>query len=299
MPQLISVKNYAQTFGEKEVVHDLSFDVQQGEIFAFLGANGSGKTTTIRALLGIIPATRGELLIGGKRFSSKDSTMLGYLPEERGLYTSASVMETMRYFGELKGLAAAAIDRWAKNYLEHVGLSEKLHAKIKELSSGQQQKIQLGITIINEPQLLVLDEPTKGLDPVNRELLMQILLDLNKKGTTVVFITHQMEEVEEIADRLVMIKNGHRVLYGSVNEVRESFGRSAIHVEYAGELPTSGNLFTAKVLKNKAELVPKPGISSRQIFSYLASQNIDVKKFAVAAPSLQEIFVEVSRDANK
>jgi ABC-2 type transport system ATP-binding protein len=203
------------------------------------------------------------------------------------------------YFGELKGLSRSAIQLWATEYLERVGLHDKLHSRVKELSSGQQQKIQLGITIINQPKLLVLDEPTKGLDPVNRELLMNILLEMNKQGSTVIFITHQMEEVEEIADRLVMIKNGRRVLYGGINEVREGFGKNTVHLQFSGLLPRNDALYSAKVTKNIAEITPAQKVSTQEIFSFLASQEINITKFEVAAPSLHEIFVEVSKDAKK
>ena len=299
MTHAVNVQNYSQTFGTRTVVHDLSFDVRQGEIFAFLGANGSGKTTTIRALLNLIPASKGELQIFDKHYASSDAGLLGYMPEERGLYVSATVRDTMLYFGELKGLSATQINQWTEEYLARVGLADKINARIKELSSGQQQKIQIGITIINQPKLLILDEPTKGLDPVNRELLMQILLDLNKKGSTVVFITHQMEEVEEIADRLVMIKNGRRVLYGNVQEVRESFGKNTIYVNFKGQLPHNDHLFDAKIATNTAELTPLHGISTQEIFKFLAQNNAQIQKFEIAAPSLQEIFVEVSNDKTK
>lgn len=223
---IITVQNFSKKFGQTTVISDLSFEVMRGEVFAFLGANGSGKTTTIRTLLGIYEADQGELLINGKKYSQEQSSLLGYLPEERGLYTSSRVLEVLIYFGQLKGLDVKEAKKRALDFLEQVGLLDKQNLHISKLSSGQQQKIQLGITIINRPELLILDEPTKGLDPVNRALFMDILLGLNKQGSTIIFSTHQMDEAERIADRLVMIKKGKRALYGDINEVKSSYGNN-------------------------------------------------------------------------
>ncbi|MBU2229048.1 DUF4162 domain-containing protein, partial [Patescibacteria group bacterium] len=219
-----------------------------------------------------------------------------YLPEERGLYTSERVIDTMTYFGELKGMSAKEAKQWSLEYLEKVGLHDKARLKVKKLSSGQQQKIQLGITIINKPELLILDEPTKGLDPVNRTLLMDMLVDMKEKGSTIIFITHQMEEVEKIADRLVMIKDGKRLLYGEVDEVKEQFGEDRVHVRYRGQLPKNDDLYSiADETNNTASLILKDNIVPKQVLSFLASDEIKVTKFEVAAPSLDEIFVMVSK----
>ena len=167
MENIITIKNFYKSFGSKKVIENLSFEVKQGEIFAFLGANGSGKTTTIRCLLQIYKADKGELLINNKIYSAKMSSMLGYLPEERGLYLNSNVLDTLIYFAQLRGVDKKEAKKRGLEFLEKVGLIDKSNSKISKLSSGQQQKIQLGITIINKPELLILDEPTKGLDPVN------------------------------------------------------------------------------------------------------------------------------------
>jgi len=296
MEPAISIKNFSKFFGEIQVVSDLSFDVNQGEIFAFLGGNGSGKTTTVRCLLNIMQPDSGELFLLGKKYTTDLASSVGYLPEERGLYTTSKVLETMIYFGTIKGLSEVTSKKWSLEYLERVGLISKINEKIKKLSSGQQQKIQLGITMINDPKILILDEPTKGLDPVNRELLMAMLEEKNKQGTTVIFITHQMEEVEKIADRLVMIKDGQKILYGDLQEVKNKFGENIIHLEFAGKLVQANKLFTAKIEHNTAEIVPQENVSTEEILRYLLSQELSIRKFNVAAPSLQEIFVKVSKE---
>lgn len=222
---IVSVSHFKMNFGNNTVVKDLSFSIKRGEVFGFLGSNGSGKTTTIRALLGLYEPTGGKLLINGKPFSpSANAQTIGYLPEERGLYKKEKVLDIMRYFGELKGLSANIAEQRSRAYLKRVGLSEYADTKLEKLSGGQQQKIQLGVTIINNPKLLILDEPTKGFDPVNRRLLMDIVKEHQNAGATVIFITHQMDEVERLCDRVLLLKDGVARAYGTVSEVRKSFG---------------------------------------------------------------------------
>ena len=264
---IIEVSHFSKRFGTTTVVDDLSFEVERGEVFAFLGANGSGKTTTIRTLLGVYEQDEGDLFIDGRPYTPEQAGMLGYLPEERGLYATSPVLETLVYFGELKGLRRAEAIKRATDYLERVGLADKAKVNLKKLSGGQQQKVQLGATIINEPELLILDEPTKALDPVNRALLMDLLLELNRGGSTIVFITHQMEEVERIAERLVMIHEGERALYGSLHEVKAAFSDNSLRVEFAGTFPEHPDLYEAKVSKGTALVMPRAG---RRLTAHLA-----------------------------
>lgn len=235
---IVSVKNFRMDFSGKTVIKDLSFDIQKGEVFGFLGSNGSGKTTTIRALLGIYPPTGGELLIDGQPFSVSSGIKLGYLPEERGLYKKESVMDIMIYFGCLKGLTKKEARNSAEEYLARVKLSDKANTRLDKLSGGQQQKIQLGITIMNNPELLILDEPTKGFDPVNRRLLMDIIQEHQESGATIIFVTHQMEEVERLCDRIILIKDGTSYAYGTVADVKSKFNNKSlddIFVEIYGD----------------------------------------------------------------
>lgn len=237
MKNIVEVKNFRMDFGDKTVIRDLSFEVKKGEIFGLLGANGSGKTTTLRALLGFYAPTHGELLVDGKVYDPEDtSVVVGYLPEERGLYRKESVIDTMVYFGELKGLSNPR--EWALGYLERVGLLDKANEKVEKLSGGQQQKVQLGITVMGNPKLLILDEPTKGFDPMNRKLLMTIINELHQKGTAVVLITHYMDEVERLCDRILLLKDGVARAYGDIKAVRKEFGGKTldeIFVEIYGE----------------------------------------------------------------
>jgi ABC-2 type transport system ATP-binding protein len=295
MKNIISIQNFSKSFGKNQVIKDLSFDVEQGEIFAFLGANGSGKTTTIRTLLGMLKPDSGKLLVNGRIYTPEMSNILGYLPEERGLYLSSPVFDTLVYFAELKGVKRNEAKLRAEEFLKEVELWDKKDINIGKLSSGQQQKIQLGITIINKPELLILDEPTKGLDPVNRELFLQMFLNLNKQGSTIIFSTHQMEETEKIANRLVMIKSGERVLYGDVIEVKSQFGTNNIQFNFRGKFPENKKLYTFKLSPNFAEITPNKNVSPKDILEFLLNSNIEINRFEVSAPSLNEIFIKVSK----
>ncbi len=224
---IVEAKNFKMKFGNKTVIEDLSFEVKRGEIFGLLGANGCGKTTTVRVLLGFYAPTAGELLVDGKKYNPEDSRItVGYLPEERGLYRKENVIDTMMYFGELKGLKNPR--EWSIKYLERVGLLDKLNEKIEKLSGGQQQKIQLGITIMGSPKLLILDEPTKGFDPMNRRLLMEIIEELHQKGTAIIMITHYMDEVERLCDRALLLKDGVARAYGRISEIKKEFGGKSL-----------------------------------------------------------------------
>lgn len=228
MEPIISIAHFKMQFGKTEVIKDLSFEVKRGETFGFLGSNGSGKTTTIRALLGIYQPTAGELLVGGKPYSVSSGIKLGYLPEERGLYKKEPVIDIMTYFGQLKGMSRLDARQKSLDFLKRVDLLDKAKTRLDKLSGGQQQKVQLGITVIDNPELLILDEPTKGFDPVNRRLLMEIIEEHQSKGATVVMITHQMEEVERLCDRILLLKDGAARAYGTVASVRKQFGGKSL-----------------------------------------------------------------------
>ncbi len=294
---IISIKNFKLSFGDKEIIRGLSFNVKKGEIFGFLGSNGSGKTTTIRALLGIYQADSGELLINGEEFSPERIGAIGYLPEERGLYKKEKVIDVMQYFGRLKGLSKKEAQEFSKKYLKRVGLEDKANLNIDKLSGGQQQKIQLGITIMGKPELLILDEPTKGFDPVNRQLLMDIIEEENARGATIMMVTHQMEEVEKICNRALLLKNGKMKAYGTVDEIRNKFGEQRIILEFVGELPKSDKFEIIKKEANYAELSLKA--DSQEILKELVSKNLQIINFKVQKSTLNEIFLNIYGEENE
>lgn len=225
---IIEVNDFSMEFGSFKAVKKLNFEVLRGETFGLLGSNGSGKTTTLRALLGVYLPTKGELLINGKAYLPEGEVRLGYLPEERGLYKNEPVIDAMIYFGRLKGMSKKAAREWSLEFLEQVDLADKAKVRLKKLSGGQQQKIQLGVTVMNNPELLILDEPTKGFDPVNRRLLMRIVEQQQKRGATVIYVSHDMSEVERLCDRILLLKDGQAVAYDSVKAVKKAHGGKSL-----------------------------------------------------------------------
>jgi ABC-2 type transport system ATP-binding protein len=296
---LVFIDHFRMDFGRTTVIRDLSFDIRRGETFGFLGSNGSGKTTTIRALLGIYQPTAGVLHIDGRVFRPEDGDRLGYLPEERGLYKKESVIDIMVYFGKLKGLSGEAARAWSVSYLERVGIGEKEKVRLDKLSGGQQQKVQLGVTIMNEPELLILDEPTKGFDPVNRRLLMDIIDDQKKAGATVMMVTHQMEEVERLCDRIILLKDGGSRAYGTVEEVQEQFGGTVVKLEFTGTLPESANYTIGTHEGSYAELELHDSMDPALVLRELVASGLEVRRFAPTRKSLDDIFVEVYGDENQ
>jgi len=293
---LVSIENFKMTFGNTTVIEDLSFTIKSGEIFGFLGCNGSGKTTTIRALLGLYEPTAGKLLINGKPFDpSTIGGKLGYLPEERGLYKKESVIDVMTYFGKLKGMKGGEAKKWSQNYLERVELADKAKIRLDKLSGGQQQKVQLGVTIMNNPELLILDEPTKGFDPINRRLLLDIIDEQNKNGAGVIMVTHQMEEAERLCERAILLKNGKAEAYGTIDEIKDNFGGQRIILHYSGTIPSRPRLYAIKNQdKTFAELAPKENVNPQRILRELvAFEGLEISTFDVQKPSLDEIFVSI------
>jgi len=295
---IVHIRHFRMDFGSQTVVRDLSFDVQAGETFGFLGSNGSGKTTTLRALLGIYQPTAGTLHIAGKTFEPRDGARLGYLPEERGLYKKESVLAVMVYFGMLKGLSRKEATSRSLAYLDRVSLADKATTRVDKLSGGQQQKIQLGVTIMNDPQLMILDEPTQGFDPVNRRLLMDIIEEQKRAGATVIMVTHQMEEVERLCDRVILLKDGVSEAYGTIEEVQDLYGGTVIRLSHCGQLPASDLYDITAAQGDYAELSPRAGTDEAEILRELVQRGVAVRSFTTARTSLEEIFIRVYGEQN-
>lgn len=290
----ISVRDFVMRFGDRDVVDGLSFDVAPGETFGLLGSNGSGKTTTIRALLGITTPTSGTLHIDGAPYRPATGG-IGYLPEERGLYRKESVLDVMTYFGTLRGLRRAEAAAWSTDYLARVGLADRAKLRVDKLSGGQQQKVQLGITIMDRPRLLILDEPTKGLDPVNRRLLLDLVDERRADGATVVLVTHHMDEVERLCDRILLLKDGRAAAYGSIPDVQDAFGGAVARVQLTGSVPRSPLYRLARHEGHVAHLVPAEdaSVDGADILASLVAAGVHVTGFEMRRIPLDEIFVQV------
>ena len=292
----VEVCSIWKRFSGRAVVQDVSFTVEPGEVLGMVGPNGAGKTTTIRMLLDIIQPDEGTVLLFGRPFSREHRTLLGYLPEERGLYRDLRVGETLEYLGTLKGMRRSDARRRAEEVLKRLDMTEHGSKKIAELSRGMGQLIQLAATIIHEPRLLILDEPFSGLDPLNVRLMKEVLGQLRENGVAIILSTHQMNQVEEFCDQVLMINQGRVVLYGSLEEVRSSFGEGSILVE-ATELP-EGLPGVLKVNDHCTyqELVMADDSSSKDVFRALAEREIEVRRFQVAKLPLEKIFVRIVRE---
>ncbi len=293
---IITVENLTKIFGSRKVLNELSFEVEKGSVMAFLGSNGSGKTTTIRCLLGIYKPTSGIALINDEPYSSKLSNLIGYLPEERGLYKDVTVEELFRYFFELRGIDSKAADKSIHEYLERVGLLDHISKKTQHLSAGMQQKVQIGLCILHNPEVLILDEPFNKLDPINRDLFMGIFKDLNKNGTTILYSTHIIDEAQKLADSILIIKDGGKKAYGPLLDVRKSFGKKSIDIEFTGTFPTNDILYTFRAYHNKAELFPRDGVSIEEILPFLIEKKLKILNFALDYPTLNEIFIQINND---
>lgn len=296
---MLKVENVVKYYGDLLAVDNLSFTVDDGEIFGLLGLNGAGKTTTFRMILGLIDDYKGNITLDGKKIDYNETDKIGFLTEERSLLTKLTVLEQITYYGVLKGIPEGDIPKKLDYWLEVFGITEYKNKKIKELSKGNQQKVQFISAIINEPKLLILDEPFSGLDPINVELFKKVILDFKKKGTSIIFSSHRMEHVELFCDRLVVLVKGKSVLAGYLKDIKKKYKKKNILVK--GEIDTKKLLDcpgVENITKERDEYIIS--ISSEEytsgLFKEIAKYN-NITKFSVEDPSLNEIFINTVGDS--
>jgi ABC-2 type transport system ATP-binding protein len=292
----VRFEGVVKRFGEFTAVAGLDLEVPRGTIFGILGPNGAGKTSSIRMLMNIFGPDEGRIEVLGAPMTEVTKARLGYLPEERGLYKKMRMRELLRFFGRIKGRDDAFLDPRIDRWTARMGLSDWVTRRVEELSKGMAQKVQFLATILHEPELVVLDEPFAGLDPVNRDFLRDVVLELRRGGTTVVFSTHVMEQAETLCDRIVLIHRGRLKLSGTVDEVRRREGREAAFVGFEGA-PGAGWLGLPGVTAvtdqgNEAELALETGADRRALLTALMARGT-VRKFEVRTASLNEIFKRV------
>ncbi len=291
----IAVSDLAKSFGQAQAVRDVSFEVHHGEIFGLLGPNGAGKTTTIRMILDIYKPDKGAInVLGSGPMSEAKKERVGYLPEERGLYKDMKVEEVVLYLAELKGLRRDVAKQRADEYFERMGLAGDKRKKVSEFSKGMQQKVQIITTLIHQPELIIIDEPFSGLDPVNTRMVQDMLLEEHRKGTTIVMSTHQMYQVEEMCDRIVLINKGESVLYGGVNDIRRQYADNAVRVTAQGEWPAlEGAIESSRKGNTRTFTLPKAMTSQAFLATLAAAPNLTVESFDLALPTMDDIFVKV------
>lgn len=295
----IIVEHIAKSFGATQAVRDVSFEVKPGEIFGLLGPNGSGKTTSIRIILDIYQADSGKVAILGGAMTYDKLNHIGYLPEERGLYQDVPLDRCLTYLASLKGLSDAQISERLPLYLEKFDLKEHARKKTKELSKGMQQKGQLIAALIHEPEIIIIDEPFSALDPVNTQLVKDLLIEQRAQGKTIVMCTHQMNQVEQLCDRMVLIDKGEVLLHGALSEIRDQFRTNQVIVSSPEPLPeTLEGVARIEKLNDAYRLTPLDGNSAHQLLNELVARGVILNSFEVAVPTLDEIFIQVVKKGN-
>jgi ABC-2 type transport system ATP-binding protein len=294
MESAVSLDGVVKTFGDHRAVDGLSFDVPTGVVFGLLGRNGAGKTTTIRMMLDIIRPDAGRVEVLGRPTGDGTKDRLGYLPEERGLYPKMKVREMLAFQGAIKGLTHAEAARRSAAWLERLELGEWRDKKVEELSKGMAQKVQLIAAVLAEPELLILDEPFSGMDPVNQDVFKDLILELNRSGSTVVFSTHVMESAERLCREIALIDKGRAVLDGSIASIKQQFGMNSLRLEYDGDGAFLRELPQVEQLHDYGQFVELQlarGADEQEILR-AAVGRVRIRRFEIVAPSLHNIFVQ-------
>jgi len=294
----VNVNEISKSFGTVQAVNGVSFDVQQGEIFGLLGPNGAGKTTSIRIILDIFKPDSGSVSVLGGPMTEQKKNKIGYLPEERGLYQEIQLERCLVYLATLKGLEETNARQRVGEYLERFDLGQWRKKKVKELSKGMQQKAQLITTLVHQPEIVIIDEPFSALDPVNTQMVKDLLCEERDRGTAIIMCTHQMHQVEELADRIALIDKGQTVLFGALDGIRRRYASDAVVVRSLQELPASLPGVREIIKQNNHSLLKfEPGKTAQDILQMLVQKNISLEQFEIAMPTLDEIFIQVVQSA--
>jgi ABC-2 type transport system ATP-binding protein len=288
----VEASHIAKAFGATQAVADVSFAVERGEIFGLLGPNGAGKTTTIRIVLDLFKPDRGTVSVLGGSMDEDKKERIGYMPEERGLYQDIPLERCLVYLATLKGLPAAEARHRVGRYLAQFELAQHRTKKVKELSKGMQQKAQIINTILHDPELNIIDEPFASLDPVNTQMVKELIRDLRKQGKTVIMSTHQMHQVEELCDRILLIDEGRNVLYGDLDAIRRQYSGHAVIVRTAQDLPPIPGVAQILPHNNGVKLALTAGTTPQSVLQDMIAQGVVMEKFEIALPSVEEIFLQ-------
>jgi len=295
------VEGVVKQYGDKTAVNNISFEVSAGEIYGLLGANGAGKTTTMRMVLGLIYPDQGQILYNGKPFTNENLSLLGYLPEERGLYPKIKVSEQLIYLAQLRGMSRKDADDNLKRWLDRFEVPEYYNKRVEELSKGNQQKIQFVAAVIHKPQIVILDEAFSGLDPVNVELLKSTVKELRDSGTSILFSTHRMEHVEELCRNITILDRSNTVLKGNIREIKKQFPRERVVLSTEKEVSgLEGLAGVSKVVRNESgyDIVITNESAAGNILRHALGQS-EITKFEIKEPTLNEIFIKSVGERNE
>jgi ABC-2 type transport system ATP-binding protein len=290
----VAVHHLYKSYAGKTAVKDLTFSVDPGEILGLIGPNGAGKSSTVKIILDFMKPDSGEVEIFGHRMNEATKNLIGYLPEEKGLYKNMAAIEVILYLASLKGMDRALAERKADELLQRTGMLENKKMKIKHMSKGMGQMIQFIVTIIHDPALLIMDEPFSGLDPVNTELMKNIIGNLRDEGKAIILSTHQMNQVEELCDRVLMIDHGSQVLYGDLKDIKSRFKQHSVQVNIDGEIGELPGVIEKKLNKDGIELVLAPDTTPQIILDQLRGRGLAINRFEITTPSLHTIFLHIA-----
>ncbi|MFO3719949.1 ABC transporter ATP-binding protein [Staphylococcus felis] len=291
---VLKIDSVSKRFGDFEAVKQISFELEKGRMLGFLGRNGAGKTTTFRMILGLIEPSEGSITFEGKSINATLYNHIGYLPEERGLHPKLTVIEELKYLATLKGVPASSLDATIERWLKRFKIVENRDKKIESLSKGNQQKVQLLASIIHEPELIILDEPFSGLDPVNVELLKEAIVELNQKGSTIIFSSHRMEHIEELCDDVCILNNGEMVVQGTIDDVKSDYGykRIVIDADYdLSEIESLEGIRKVEKVKTQTYFTIEDESVAQSVFQVIQQKGY-VKRFEVVDPTIKEIFIQ-------
>ena len=296
MDALLSLKNLRKYYATQKAVDDISFDIERGSIFGLLGPNGAGKTTLLRMITGIFYPDGGAIILDGKPFDAvNDIQKIGYMPEERGLYKKMKIGEQALYLAQLKGLSKAAAMEKIQYWFKKFEMESWWNKKVEDLSKGMSQKLQFVITVLHEPKLIILDEPFSGLDPLNANLIKDEIYNLAKKGATIIFSTHRMEQVEEICDQIVLVNLGKKILDGTVLDIKQQYKKNifSIETEAGVDLPDSDAFSIVRKESKKTLVKINEGFRANDLLKQLIDQNMQIIGFNEVLPSLNDIFIHL------
>ncbi len=295
---MLSVKNLTKKFKNSVAVNNLSFNVVPGKIFGLLGPNGAGKTTTIRTVLNIIKPTSGTIIFNGKPITNQFFNQIGYLPEERGLYKRSKVIDVLKYFAELKNLSSTEAVKTADKWLAKLKITHYRNKRIEELSKGNQQKIQFITAVFHDPELLLLDEPFTGFDPINQQEIKELILSFVSSGKIIILSTHQMDTAEKLCDEILLINNGQEVTCGNLADIKKRFGGNNIKLQYSGSgefLKSFPGVIQYDNYSNYAEVQLHDDVSPSE-FLHKIIDKIEIKHFSVIEPTLNKIFIDLIKE---
>ena len=295
----IEIDRVSKSFGVVRAVDDVSFNVARGEVFGLLGPNGAGKTTILRLILDIFEPDEGQIAVLDGPMNESKKARIGYMPEERGLYQDVPLERCLVYLASLKGLSQSKAKSRVVDYLERFDLIAYRNKQVKELSKGMQQKAQIIATLVHEPELLMVDEPFSGLDPVNTRMVKDILRDLRESGVAIIMSTHQMHQVEELCDRILLIDHGRPLLYGEINIIRKQYAGHILIIRTQERLPSLEGVLNVESHNSTHRLTLSPEVEPADILHQLIAKHIIVERYEIAVPSLDEIFIQVIQDGKE